>query len=81
VGRGARAAAPEKAAPVRIGGGAYTYELVPNWVQLSWGMEFGYGCDVIVDELDCVDVTSRSTNLSVAILERTDALCSNQVTV
>ena len=39
----------KKKAPVRIGGGYYTYEAVEGWGQLPAGMKYGLGCGVVVD--------------------------------
>lgn len=56
--------------PVRIGSGAFTYELDQSWGQLPPGMSYGFGCGVIVDSQDRVYVTSRSTNPCVAVFDR-----------
>jgi hypothetical protein len=66
------AAEPPQAptAPVRIGSGEYTYELVQDWGQLPAGMKYGFGCGVIVDSQDRVFVTSRSTSPCVAIFDK-----------
>ena len=39
----------EKAAPVTIGSGKWTYTLDPSWGQLPSGMSYGFGCAVVVD--------------------------------
>jgi DNA-binding beta-propeller fold protein YncE len=55
---------------IRIGSGDFTYELVESWGQLPARMKYGFGCGVVVDSLDRVYVTSRSTNPCVAIFDR-----------
>jgi len=62
-----RADESKPAAPVRVGSGDSTYELVESWGQLPAGMKYGFGCGVIVDSKDRVYVTSRSTSPCVAI--------------
>jgi peptidylamidoglycolate lyase len=62
--------ADETKAPVRIGTGAHTYELVEDWGKLPEGMRYGLGCGVVVDSKDRIYVTSRSTNPCVAIFSR-----------
>jgi peptidylamidoglycolate lyase len=62
--------AEDKKAPVRIGSGYHTYELVEDWGQLPAGMKYGFGCGVIVDSQDRVYVTSRSTSPCVTIFDR-----------
>jgi hypothetical protein len=66
----ATAADDTPAAPVRIGSGAHTYELDPNWGKLPPGMKYGFGCGIIVDGKDRIWVTSRSKNPAVAIFDR-----------
>ena len=63
-------AADDAAARVRIGSGAHTYELDPNWGKLPSGMKYGFGCGIIVDSKDRVYVTSRSKTAPVAIFDR-----------
>ncbi len=60
----------EKKAPVRLGSGYHTYELDEAWGRLPAGMNYGFGCGVIVDRRDRVYVTSRSANPCVAIFDR-----------
>jgi hypothetical protein len=55
---------------VRLGSGAHTYEVVEGWGQLPAGMSYGFGCGVVVDGLDRVYVTSRSTSPAVAVFDR-----------
>ena len=55
---------------VRIGSGYHTYEAVEGWGRLPDGMNYGFGCGVVVDGQDRVYVTSRSTSPSVAIFDR-----------
>jgi peptidylamidoglycolate lyase len=64
----------DDAAPVRIGSGYHTYELVKDWGQLPAGMKYGYGCGIIVDGKDRVYVTSRSTDPCVTIFDRNGKL-------
>lgn len=54
---------------VVLGSGYHTYELDETWGKLPAGMEYGFGCGVIVDSRDRVYVTSRSTNPCVAIFD------------
>ncbi len=53
--------------PVRIGSGPWTFELDESWGQLPPGMNYGFGCGIVVDSQDRVYVTSRSANPCVAI--------------
>ena len=62
--------AAETKAPVRLGSGYHTYELVEGWGELPAGMKYGYGCALVVDSMDRVFVTSRSANPCVAIFDR-----------
>ena len=55
--------------PVRIGSGAWTYELDEAWGLLPPGMTFGFGCGIVVDSKDRIYVTSRSANPCVAIFD------------
>src|SRR3954469_5940844 len=71
---GVAKAAEENTGPVRIGSGAYTYELDENWGKLPAGMKYGFGCGVIVDSKDRIFVTSRSKNPAVAIFDRDGTL-------
>lgn len=68
------AAAREKTVPVRIGSGYHTYELVEGWGELPAGMNYGFGCGIIVDLKDRVYITSRSTNPVVAVFHRNGKL-------
>ncbi len=68
------AGAKEAKAPVRIGSGYHTYELVEGWGQLPAGMKYGFGCGIVVDSKDRVYVTSRSTNPCVAVFNRAGKL-------
>ena len=56
--------------PTRIGSGANTYELDPNWGKLPSGMKYGFGCGIIADSKDRIYVTSRSKTAPVAIFDR-----------
>ncbi|HVY72313.1 MAG TPA: twin-arginine translocation signal domain-containing protein [Verrucomicrobiae bacterium] len=64
------ALAHEKPAPVKMGSGHHTYEVVQDWGQLPPGMKYGLGCGIVVDSKDRVYVTSRSTNPAVAVFDR-----------
>ncbi len=65
----ASASEEKKAAPVRIGSGYYTYELVEGWGQLPPGMHYGWGCGVVVDARDRVYVHTRSQQ-AVVVFDR-----------
>src|SRR5258706_10284476 len=67
-------AADETKAPLRLGTGANTYEPVEGWGQLPPGMNYGFGCGVVVDSKDRVYVTSRSTSPAVAVFDRAGKL-------
>jgi DNA-binding beta-propeller fold protein YncE len=62
--------AAEGAEPVRMGSGYHTYETVPGWGKLPAGMNYGFGCGIVVDGQDRVYVTSRSTSPCVAVFDR-----------
>jgi hypothetical protein len=65
------AGGPKPAQPVvRLGSGHYTYEAVLGWGELPLGMNYGFGCGIVVDGQDRVYVTSRSTSPCVAIFDR-----------
>src|SRR5437660_397772 len=64
------AAARDKASPVRLGDGQWTYTLDESWGALPAGMKYGFGCALVVDSKDRVFVTSRSTSPCVAIFDR-----------
>jgi peptidylamidoglycolate lyase len=66
--------AADKKDPVRIGNGYHTYEWVDDWGKLPAGMNYGFGCGVIVDSKDRVYVTSRSKSPCVAIFNRAGEL-------
>jgi len=72
------AAAPlaraENPAPVKIGQGAWTYTLDPNWGKLPDGMSFGLGCGIVVDGQGHIVVTSRSKSPCVAIFDKSGTL-------
>jgi peptidylamidoglycolate lyase len=59
-----------KKAPVRLGSGYHTYELDEDWGKLPAGMNYGFGCGVIVDKNDRIYLTSRSENPCVAIFDK-----------
>ncbi len=50
----------EKAAPVRMGSGYHTYELVEDWGKLPNGGSYGIGCGIVVDGKDRVYVLTRT---------------------
>ena len=66
----AHGAAAAARAPVKIGSGKFTYTLDEQWGKLPRGMQYGYGCGVVVDSQDRVYVSSRSTNPCVAIFDK-----------
>jgi len=57
----------QNAAPVKIGEGKWTYTLDESWGVLPEGMNWGFGCGIVVDSKDRVYVTSRSTSPCVAV--------------
>ena len=59
----------EKTAPVRIGQGEFTYELVQVWGELPAPDHYGWGCGVVVDSKDRVYVHSRCRK-AVAVFDR-----------
>lgn len=61
-------AADEKA--VKLGSGKNTYTLDPTWGVLPKGMNYGFGCALVVDSKDRVFVTSRSQSPCVAIFDK-----------
>jgi hypothetical protein len=63
------ARADQEKSPVKIGSGFHTYEWVAEWGRLPAGMNYGFGCGVIVDGKDRVWVTSRSANPCVCIFD------------
>jgi hypothetical protein len=52
---------------VTLGSGRYAFTLDSAWGKLPAGMNYGFGCAVVVDGLNRVIVTSRSQNPCVAI--------------
>ncbi len=52
---------------VTIGSGKWTYTLDDAWGKLPNGMNYGFGCAIVVDSKDRVIVTSRSESPCVAI--------------
>ena len=68
-----RAAEPASK-PITIGSGKWTYTLDENWGQLPEGMNYGFGCAIVVDGQDRVYVTSRSETPCVAVFERDGTL-------
>ena len=62
------------APPIRLGSGRHTYEPVEGWGKLPEGMNYGFGCGVVVDSRDRVYVTSRSANACVVVFDRDGAL-------
>jgi peptidylamidoglycolate lyase len=61
--------AKETKAPVRIGSGEHTYELVENWGALPNGAPYGLGCGIVVDSKDRIYVLTR-TQPGLAIFDR-----------
>src|SRR5262245_26208708 len=59
---------------VGIGEGSPAYVVEEAWGQLPAGMAWGWGCGIVVDARDRVDVTSRSTNPCVAVFGPAGAL-------
>jgi peptidylamidoglycolate lyase len=57
-------------AATRIGEGKSTYTLDENWGKLPAGMNYGFGCALVVDGKDRIYVTSRSANACVVIFDR-----------
>jgi NHL repeat len=56
-------------AATKIGEGKATYTLDENWGKLPDGMNYGYGCALVVDGKDRIYVTSRSANACVVIFD------------
>ena len=57
----AEAATTEKKTPVLLGSGYHTYTVDEDRGKLPAGMNYGFGCGVIVDANDRIYVTSRPT--------------------
>jgi NHL repeat len=57
-------------AEVKIGEGKAAYTLDENWGKLPAGMNYGFGCALVVDGKDRIYVTSRSENACVVIFDR-----------
>ncbi len=62
-----------KKAPVRMGSGYHTYELVEDWGKLPNNAPYGLGCGIVVDSKDRVYVLTR-TNPGLAIFDRSGKL-------
>src|SRR5947209_16737956 len=56
-------------AAVTFGEGKASYTLDENWGKLPEGMNYGFGCAVVVDGKDRIWVTSRSPNACVVIFD------------
>jgi len=56
-------------AAVTFGDGKATYTLDENWGTLPTGMNYGFGCAMVVDGKDRIWVTSRSPNACVVIFD------------
>jgi peptidylamidoglycolate lyase len=56
-------------AAVKFGEGKASYTLDENWGKLPEGMNYGFGCAVVVDGKDRIWVTSRSPNACVVIFD------------
>ena len=65
-----------KKAPVRIGSGYYTYELVDGWGALPAPWHYGMGCGVVVDSKDRVYVHTRCQQ-AVAVFDRNGKLLAD----
>lgn len=59
----------QESKPVKLGEGKMTFTLNPNFGKLPAGMQYGFGCAVVVDSKDRVYVTSRSSNACVAVFD------------
>jgi len=55
--------------PVRLGKDYFTFTLEESWGVLPQGMNYGFGCALVVDSKDRIFVTSRSANPCVAIFD------------
>jgi hypothetical protein len=55
---------------VRLGEGDFTFSLDENWGTLPAGMNYGFGCALVVDAQDRIFVTSRSASPCVAIFDK-----------
>jgi peptidylamidoglycolate lyase len=66
---GARASAA-----VKFGEGKATYTLDEKWGALPTGLNYGFGCALVVDGKDRIYVTSRSPNACVVIFDSTGKL-------
>jgi len=67
---GPAARADEAKMPVKLGEGKAAYTLDEDWGKLPAGMQYGFGCALVVDSRDRVFVTSRSANPCVAIFDK-----------
>src|SRR5438270_6927771 len=56
-------------AAVKFGEGKASYTLDEDWGKLPAGMNYGYGCALVVDGKDRIYVTSRSPNACVVIFD------------
>lgn len=56
-------------AATRFGEGKASYTLDENWGKLPTGMNYGFGCALVVDGKDRIWVTSRSPNACVVIFD------------
>ena len=56
-------------AAVKFGDGKATFTLDEDWGKLPAGMNYGFGCAVVVDGKDRIWVTSRSENACVVIFD------------
>jgi hypothetical protein len=67
---GPAAFADETKKAVNFGDGKATYTLDEDWGKLPAGMQYGFGCALVVDSRDRVFVTSRSADPCVAIFDK-----------
>lgn len=56
--------------PITFGEGKATYTLDEEWGKLPAGMQYGFGCALVVDSQDRVFVTSRSASPCVAVFDK-----------
>lgn len=58
------------AAATTFGEGKMSFTLDEGWGKLPAGMNYGYGCAIVVDSKDRIWVTSRTTNACVAVFDK-----------
>jgi peptidylamidoglycolate lyase len=67
---GTKAFAKDPVPAVKFGEGKQSFVLDENWGKLPAGMNYGFGCAVVVDSKDRIYVTSRTPNACVVIFDR-----------